>query len=81
MIYIAGHTGLVGSAILRKLKFLGCRNIITRTHQEMDLMDRVKVNSFFAEEKPEYVFFLQQQGLVASMLIIHIQLNLFMKIL
>lgn len=56
LIYIAGHTGLVGSAILRKLKFLGCRNIITRTHQEMDLMDRVKVNSFFAEEKPEYVF-------------------------
>lgn len=56
LIYIAGHTGLVGSATLRKLKFLGCRNIITRTHQEMDLMDRVKVNSFFAEEKPEYVF-------------------------
>jgi len=55
-IYIAGHRGLIGSAIMRKLKSQGYRNIITKTHKELDLVDRRKVESFFAKEKPEYVF-------------------------
>lgn len=55
-IYVAGHKGLIGSAIMRKLKLQGCKNIITRTHKELDLADKRKVESFFAKEKPEYVF-------------------------
>ena len=55
-IYIAGHTGLVGSAILRKLKKEGYDNIITRTHNELDLLDQKAVESFFSDNKPDYVF-------------------------
>jgi len=55
-IYVAGHTGLVGSAIKRKLELEGCTNIICRTHQELDLINQDAVNKFFKEEKPEYVF-------------------------
>jgi len=55
-IYVAGHRGLVGGAILRKLNALGYKNIITQTHTELELMDAVQVNSFFEAEKPEYVF-------------------------
>lgn len=55
-IYVAGHRGLVGSAILRKLKSEGYMNIITRTHQELDLTDQQEVYCFFEEERPEYVF-------------------------
>lgn len=55
-IYVAGHTGLVGSAIVRKLTELGYTNILTKPHQELDLTDREKVEGFFAQEKPEYVF-------------------------
>jgi len=56
LIYVAGHTGLVGSAILRKLKARGYKNLITKTHREMDLTGKKKVERFFAKEKPEYVF-------------------------
>ena len=55
-IYVAGHRGLVGSAILRTLQASGYTNLITRTHQELDLLDQVAVTDFFAKEKPEYVF-------------------------
>lgn len=55
-VYIAGHKGLVGSAILRKLKDLGYKNIVTKTSKELDLTNQNSVNSFFAKEKPEYVF-------------------------
>jgi GDP-L-fucose synthase len=55
-IYIAGHHGLVGSAIQRKLEALGFSNIITCTHKELDLTHQQAVERFFAEEKPEYVF-------------------------
>jgi len=55
-IYIAGHRGLVGSAILRTLEDLGYTNIITRSHEELDLTNQEKVKSFFEIEKPEYVF-------------------------
>lgn len=55
-IYVAGHRGMVGSAIVRELQRQGYTNIITRTHNELDLIDQHAVNDFFAEEKPEYVF-------------------------
>lgn len=55
-IYVAGHTGLAGSAILRRLKKAGFKNIITRTHTELDLLDQDKTFEFFISEKPEYVF-------------------------
>jgi GDP-L-fucose synthase len=55
-IYIAGHTGLIGSAIVRKLKSLSYKNMITRTHREMDLTERDKAAEFFKKESPEYVF-------------------------
>ena len=55
-IYVAGHRGLVGSAIVRRLKAEGFDNIITRSHAELDLTDQAQVNNFFAREKPEYVF-------------------------
>lgn len=55
-IYVAGHRGMVGSAIVRCLEKQGYTNIITRTHKELDLINQVAVNKFFEEEKPEYVF-------------------------
>lgn len=53
---MAGHTGLIGSAVVGKLRSLGYCNIVTRTHQEMDLTERKKVERFFEKENPEYVF-------------------------
>ena len=55
-IYLAGHRGLVGSAILENLKSKGYFNIITRTHKELDLTNQLDVAQFFSTEKPEYVF-------------------------
>ncbi|AEX85632.1 nucleoside-diphosphate-sugar epimerase [Marinitoga piezophila KA3] len=55
-IYVAGHRGLVGSAIMKKLKEKGYTNIITRTHKELDLTDQKATKEFFEKEKPEYVF-------------------------
>ena len=55
-IYVAGHRGMVGGAIVRKLQEEGYTNILTRTHKELDLMDQVAVNQFFETEKPAYVF-------------------------
>lgn len=55
-IYIAGHRGMVGSAIKRRLEEFGCRNLIVRTRAELDLCDSAAVERFFADEKPEYVF-------------------------
>lgn len=55
-IYVAGHNGMVGSAIVRQLKNSGYTNIIRRTHEELDLTCQAKVEEFFAAEKPEYVF-------------------------
>lgn len=55
-IYVAGHTGLVGSALIRQLNRDGYNNIIVRSHQELDLRDQVAVHNFFAQEKPDYVF-------------------------
>ena len=55
-IYIAGHRGLVGSAITRRLQAEGATNLVLRTHAELDLIDQRAVDAFFAQEKPEYVF-------------------------
>ncbi|BAS28103.1 GDP-L-fucose synthase [Limnochorda pilosa] len=55
-IYVAGHRGLVGSAIVRALKHRGYRNILTRTRQELDLTDRRAVDAFFAAQRPEYIY-------------------------
>ncbi|MDD2838659.1 MAG: GDP-L-fucose synthase [Sulfuricurvum sp.] len=55
-IYIAGHRGLVGSAIVKNLREKGYTNIVVRTHHELDLCDQQAVSAFFSTEKPEYVF-------------------------
>lgn len=55
-VYIAGHKGLVGSAIYRNLIKKGYKNIIVKTHEELDLTNQTDVNKFFEENKPEYVF-------------------------
>ena len=55
-IYVAGHTGMVGSAIVRELKRQGYTTILTRTHEELDLCRQKETEKFFAQEKPEYVF-------------------------
>jgi len=55
-IYLAGHNGLVGSAIMRKLQSEGFNNIITKIHKELDLMDQIAVDRFFSGNKPDYVF-------------------------
>ena len=55
-IYVAGHRGMVGSAIVRELQRQGYANIVTRTHQELDLIRQDQVEAFFKQERPEYVF-------------------------
>ncbi|HIP50710.1 MAG TPA: NAD-dependent epimerase/dehydratase family protein, partial [Campylobacterales bacterium] len=67
-IYIAGHRGLVGSAILQNLKLKGYTNLVYRTHQELDLMNQEEVVSFFEKEKPEYVILAAAKvgGIVAN---------------
>ena len=67
-IYVAGHRGMVGSAIVRKLRADGYDNIICRTHGELDLKNQSAVNAFFSEEKPEYVFLAAAKvgGIVAN---------------
>ena len=69
-IYVAGHRGMVGSAIVRELERQGYTNIITRTHREMDLCRQEEVENFFAEEKPEYVF-LAAAKVILEMNVIH----------
>lgn len=56
LIYVAGHRGLVGSALMRALAARGYTNIVTRTHAELDLTNQADVQAFFRKEKPEYVF-------------------------
>ena len=55
-IYVAGHTGMVGSAIVRRLGELGYRNLVLKTRKEVDLSDYEQVSAFFKREKPDYVF-------------------------
>jgi GDP-L-fucose synthase len=55
-IYVAGHRGMVGSAIVRQLKAKGYSNIVVRTHQELDLLNQADVFAFLAQEQPDYIF-------------------------
>lgn len=55
-IYVAGHRGLVGSALVRQLLAAGYENLLLRTHAELDLSDQIATEAFFAQEKPDYVF-------------------------
>lgn len=55
-IYVAGHRGMVGSAIWRELERQGFKNLVGRAHKELDLLDATAVSLFYAEQKPEYVF-------------------------
>ena len=55
-IYVAGHRGMVGSAIVHCLGANGYNNIISRTHKELDLMNQKKTHDFFEKEQPDYVF-------------------------
>ena len=67
-IYVAGHRGMVGSAIVRELNRQGYRNLIVRTHGELDLTRQADVEQFFKDEKPEYVFLAAAKvgGIVAN---------------
>lgn len=67
-IYVAGHRGMVGSAIIRSLRRQGYENIITRTHRELDLTNQVAVDAFFDAERPDYVFLAAAKvgGIVAN---------------
>lgn len=67
-IYIAGHRGLVGSAIVKNLLSKGYTNLIYRTHEELDLINQIEVEKFFKEEKPEYVILAAAKvgGIVAN---------------
>ena len=67
-IYVAGHRGMVGSAIVRELQRQGYTNIVTRTHSELDLCRQADVEAFFETEKPEYVFLAAAKvgGIVAN---------------
>ena len=67
-IYVAGHRGMVGSAIVRKLQSVGYTNLLLKTSAELDLRDQVKVAEFFATEKPDYVFLAAAKvgGIVAN---------------
>ena len=67
-IYVAGHRGMVGSAIVRELKKQGYNNLVLRTHRELDLTRQDQVEAFFAAEKPDYVFLAAAKvgGIVAN---------------
>src|SRR5512138_537750 len=67
-IYVAGHRGLVGSAIVRSLEAEGYANLLLRTSKELDLRDQRSVSGFFAKERPEYVFLTAAKvgGIVAN---------------
>jgi len=55
-VYVAGHTGLLGSALVRRLRAMGYNNLVLATHRDLDLTDAVAVQKFFARERPQYVF-------------------------
>jgi GDP-L-fucose synthase len=67
-IYVAGHRGLVGSALLRRLQKGGYQNVVTRTHTELDLLDQRAVRAFFQTEKPDHLFLAAAKvgGIVAN---------------
>ena len=69
-IHVAGHRGLVGSAIVRRLQAAGHTSLLLRTHAELDLTDERAVQAFYAETRPEYVFLAAAKvgGIVANLI-------------
>lgn len=69
LIYVAGHSGLIGSALVRALSRQGYKNLLVKSHRELDLTDRRKTEIFFKKERPEYVFLLAARvgGIMANM--------------
>ena len=65
-IYVAGHRGMVGSALVRRLQQDGYTNILTRTRAELDLLDQAATHAFLAREKPDFIF------IAAALSLIHI---------
>src|SRR5688572_32083421 len=67
-IYVAGHRGLVGSALMRGLQARGHRHLLGRTHAELDLTDAAATQAFFTQQRPEYVFLAAARvgGIVAN---------------
>lgn len=63
-IYVAGHRGMVGSAIVRELERQGYHNLVLRTHKELDLTRQDQVEAFFETERPEYVFLADRKSVV-----------------
>ena len=55
-IFVAGHRGMVGSAIVRRLAARGARRVLTKTHADLDLTNQAAVNAFFARERPDLVY-------------------------
>ena len=78
-IYIAGHKGMVGSAIVRELERKGYTNLVYRTHNELDLTNQAAVKHFFESEKPDQVY-LAAAKVVVFMLTTHYLLNSYIKI-
>jgi GDP-L-fucose synthase len=68
LVYVAGHAGLIGSAVVRRLRHHGFANLLTRTHAELDLTDQAAVRSFFKAHRPEYVILAAAKvgGIVAN---------------
>jgi len=56
VVYVAGHRGMVGSALVRRLTGLGCTNLLTASHAELDLLDQAAVNRFFARQRIDQVY-------------------------
>jgi GDP-L-fucose synthase len=77
-IYVAGHRGMVGSAIVRNLADKGYKNIVTRTHVELDLTDQKSVKFFFEQEKPDQVYLAALKWAVFMRIILFLQ-SLFIK--
>lgn len=69
VIYVAGHSGLVGSALVRRLRSMGFKSVVTRTHAQLDLREAAAVSAFFRDARPEYVFMAAARvgGIVANM--------------
>ena len=67
-IYVAGHNGMVGAAIVRKLQVSGFKNLVLKSSSELDLRNQTAVNKFFEEERPEFVFLAAAKvgGIVAN---------------
>ena len=65
-VYVAGHRGMVGRALVRRLESAGCSRLLLRTRAELDLTDQAQVHSFFDKERPDYVLWPPQRSVESS---------------